>query len=160
MNRRIQRLVGQVILLPFLYLASLPDQAAFANLVSLALLIILTVNVTVAVILEWTHRQDQTIESLTEAADNAWTRVLIALGAAGAGVISLAFNVLGVTIPGRPFVAVLAWILLLNAVPALGWATRWRDEWLPAVRGKLSRSPADGDGDTSGGERSEPDESV
>ncbi len=132
-------MVWQVLLLPGLYLLSLPDTATFANIVSVLLLGTFVFAWVVAIVLGWAHRQAPQVEALEEAADNAVTRALIASGAAMAGVITIAANLLNFVVPGRPFVAVLAWVLLLNVVPSVGWATRWRDYWVPLVLERWNR---------------------
>jgi hypothetical protein len=130
--RRERRLVAQLLLLPALYLASLPDPAAFATLISMAVVVAPAVNLTVAGILVWTARQAPGIETLAERADDAVTLALMSVGAAAAGFLTLARN-LGFEFPGRPTIAMLAWVLVLISVPALGWLRTWRTRWLPAV---------------------------
>lgn len=145
--RRGRRFVWQVLLLPVLYLLSVPDSVLFANAISVLLLVAWVLSGVIAAVLVWAAREAQSVGALEEAADDAVTRFLIATGTALVAIVSLATNLLGITLPGRPFVAVLAWVLLLNGVPAIGWAARWREYWVPLVRERWAswrgRAPAE-----------------
>lgn len=143
-----RRALAQFVLLPVLYVLSLPNPIVFANGIALVLLFSPAVTVTVAGILVWTARQAPGIETLRERADDAVTLAEMSLGAFGLAVLTLAMN-FGVAVPGRPVLSLLAWVCVLIVVPALGWLATWRRYWLPQVRdlpadGHLDRTPAQG----------------
>lgn len=130
-----RRLGFQVLTLPVLYLLSLPDPATFSLVVAVALFVPPAITGAVAGILIWSARQAPTLLTLRERADDAVTSFLQALGAALVGSIVLLSSV-GITLPGKPALALLAWVCLLIAVPAVGWMGTWRDVWFPLIRPK------------------------
>lgn len=134
---RARRLGFELALLPLLYVLSVPSRDVFVALISGLLLFPPAINWTVAAILIWTSKQAPEIESLRERADDAVTLALMATGGAAAGAVQLA-TLAGVVIPGRPILAVLAWVLILVSVPALGWLRTWRDVWLPHMRRSIA----------------------
>lgn len=137
-----RRLAAQLLLLPALYVASLPDPRVFGIVVSAALLLPPIWTGGVAALLVYTSRQIPEVETLRERADDAVTSFLQALGYAAVGVLVLA-STLGIILPGRPTVAFLAWVGLLISVPALGWARTWRTYWLPLLRRRLGVADPD-----------------
>lgn len=139
-----RRVVWQLLLLALLYVASLGDPITFGSAIGFLLLLPPAFTVTVAWVLVWTSRQAPEVESLRERADDAVTAVLQSVGAALVGAVVIATNVAHLIIPGRPALALLAWVCLLIGVPALGWLRTWRDVWLPVVLGRRAgpRPPA------------------
>lgn len=128
-----RRALVQLALLPVLYVASLPNPAVFGLVVGILLLIPPFVTAAVAGVLVWTSRQAPEIATLRERADDALTAFLQALGAGAVGAVVL-LQAAGILIPGRPALALLAWVCLLIGVPSIRWARTWRDYWLPAMR--------------------------
>lgn len=120
-------------LLPLLYVLSLPNPAAFGQAIAYVLLASPAITGTVAAILIWTSRQAPEFETLRERADDAVTSFFQAVGGAAVGAVAI-LATFGITIPGRPTLALLAWVMLLIAVPAIGWLTTWRSTWLPMLR--------------------------
>lgn len=129
---RARRLVAQVALLPVLYAVSLPNPDLFAAVISVLVLATLPVNGTVAGILIWTSRQAPHVDTLRERADDAVSLFLMSLAASATALVAAALRA-GIELPGRPVLALLAWLCLLVAVPALGWLGTWRTFWLPLV---------------------------
>ena len=121
-------------MLPALYVASTWDPQGFSTFIGFVLLLPPGFTFAVAGVLIWTSRQAPDVETLRERADDATTAALQSLGAALVGAVVLATNVAHITIPGKPALALLAWVCLLIGVPALGWLAAWRRHWLPLLR--------------------------
>lgn len=132
-----RRLGLELVLLPVLYLASLPDPDTFVVAMSWVLVLTPAVNWTVAAILVWSARQARDVETLAERADDAVTLGLMSTGGALAGLVTIV-RTFGFEVDGRPVVALLAWVLVLVSVPAIGWLQAWRRYWLPIVRNRMA----------------------
>ena len=137
-----RRFLVQLGLLPILYLLSLPDPILFTTAIALVLLVSPTITGTVASLLIWSSRQAPSIETLRERADDAATSFLQSLAAAFVGGLVILTR-LGFTFPGRPSLALLAWLLLLISVPAIGWLGTWRNVWLPKLRQARKKGDSD-----------------
>lgn len=117
---------------------SLPDPFAFGVVVAAVLLPSPVVTGTVAAILIWTSKQAPDVETLRERAEDAITLFLMSLAAATVGVIAL-LSAIGVTLPGRAGLSLIAYICLLIVLPAIGFLRTWKSYWLPLVMGRRDR---------------------
>jgi hypothetical protein len=129
---RARRLLIQLALLPVLYIVSLPNPTTFTIVVAVALFIPPAITGAVAGVLIWSSRQAPTLLTLRDRADDAVTSFLQSMGAAAVGTVALLTN-FGIILPGKPVLALLTWICILIAVPAIGWMGTWRDVWRPLV---------------------------
>lgn len=130
-----RRFIAQVLLLLGLIALS-GDDGLFVAVVSVAVVAALPVNITVAAILNWTARQAPEIDSLRDAADNSITLSLQSAAAASLGLLTFLPREVRVAVGGHLVLVALAYIVLLNAVPAVGWLGTWRHVWLPRLRGR------------------------
>lgn len=137
-----RRLLAQVLLLPVIYLLSLPDPALFTNVIFVIAMVTVPINATVAAILVWSSRQAPEMEVLREHADDSVTLFLMSLATAGTALVAVLVR-LGFAIEGRPTLAILSWLAILIAVPAIAWLGTWRRIWLPQIRRRNGSPPND-----------------
>lgn len=137
-----RRFFAQVALLLGLYLLSLPDPLLFTNVIIVIAFVAIPINAAVAGVLIWSSRQAPEIETLRERADDAVTLLLMSFATGGTAVFSILQRI-GFTFPGRPVLALLSWLVILIAIPAISWLGTWRSLWLPEIRRRLS--PRDSD---------------
>jgi len=136
------RFVGQVALLPLLWLISY-DVTLFTFVVGVALLVVWPVAIAVAWILVWlardTERRGREVPAtMLEAADNAVTDALEATGLAAAAMLAIlnALHVIDLSaiLPVRPVLILLGWSLILHGFPPISWMRTLRSVWLPRLR--------------------------
>lgn len=143
--KRGKRLAAQLVLIAFIIGLSLLDEDVFVLVVSLILIPLFIISVSVAGILIWTSRQAPEIETLRERADDAVTGALASGLSAVAALVALGREPIerlyGIVIPGRPVLGAIACVLILVAVPSLGWLGTWRNVWLPKVQRKRAGAP-------------------
>lgn len=133
------------ILLLMIVLATL-NKDAYVALVALVLLFLPPINWSVAGVLIWTSRQDPTVRSLADAADNALTWAVNSTAAAIVGVLVLA-QAMGLLQhqTGSVVTVMLGFIVVTSSLPAFRFLRTWREVWMPMIlRGEHDPSPADG----------------
>ena len=107
----------------------------YVGLVAVLLLVLPAVNWTVAGVLLWTSRQDTTVRSLSDAADNALTWAVNSTVAAIVAGMVLARSLGLLSSPiGSVTGVLLGFIVVTGSLPALRFLRTWRDVWLPMVR--------------------------
>lgn len=131
--RRTRRFVLQLLLLPALWLLALILPDLYLQLVSILLMLTWPVAVAVAVILNllvyFADREDRDLpETAVEAAANATSLALMQTGLAAVAAVEV-FHIVGPT--GRTGLVLLAWAVLVAAVPAYSWMGTLHRVWLP-----------------------------
>lgn len=121
------RATGTVLLLPALLVLEWATAGSFAILVSLALPVLLVVNIVTAVLLAQASRRAPEIVSLRARADDA-----VFLGAAAAAaavmgtlVIARAFGAIQ-PVPREVFLVGISYALIVLSAPAVNWLVVWK----------------------------------
>jgi hypothetical protein len=135
MSRHWRNIALQLVILSAMGFVAATDMGAYVSAVSVAVLVLPTINWTVALLLIWASRQDDTIRSLADAADNALTWAINSSVAGMIGIILLGLQAgflrgqFGVLIT-----VLLGFIIVTGSLPAVRFLRTWRDVWMPMIR--------------------------
>jgi len=103
--------------------------------IAVSLLILPPINWSVAGVLIWTSRQDPSVRSLADAAENAMTWAVSSTVAALIGALVLG-RLMGF-VPnqiGSVITVLLGFVVVTGSMPAVRFLRTWREVWLPLVR--------------------------
>lgn len=135
--RHLRTLVIQACILISMAVLAVVDSNAYLVIVSVSLLILPPINWTVAGVLLWTTRQDPSVRSLADAADNALTLAISSTAAAFVALLILGRAVGILPIPvavGNIISVMLGFIVVTSSLPAFRFLQTWREVWMPMVR--------------------------
>ncbi len=138
MSRRYWRSIGlQLLILASMGVVAAIDENLFVILVSISVLVLPPVNWAVAGVLLWTSRQDPTVRSLADGADNALTWAVNSTAAAIIAFVAL-LRVTGIINEsiGTIVSVLIGFIVVTSSLPAFRFLQTWKDVWWPMVRGR------------------------
>ena len=143
MSRRYWRSIGfQALILLTMAIVAAIDSDIYVAIVSITLLVLPPVNWSVASVLIWTSRQDPSVRSLADSADNALTWAINSTVAALVGILVLGRTMGLISFPlGTILAVMIGFIVVTSSLPAFRFLQTWREVWLPMVR---DQTPAPG----------------
>lgn len=133
--RHWRNLAFQLLILVTMIVIAAINIDAYVILVAASLLVLPVINWTVTGVLLWTSKQDPTVRSLADAADNAMTYAVTSTAAAVLAGVTLA-RIMGL-LPNQigPVITVLiGFIVVTGSLPAFRFLQTWREVWMPMIR--------------------------
>lgn len=134
-----RRQVGQVVILVPMIAVALADAGIFTVLIGVMLVPLAVFQWAVWVYLRSKLRLAEelgfSLPTLNDRVEDALTHALASTAGAFAGmlVILRGAQLIG-TVPRELYLVIIAYVLIIITVPALGWLDNWRQVWLPSLR--------------------------